>query len=1781
MNEAIAIIGMSCRFPGSSNSVREFWDNIKAGKFCIAEISKDRWDVDEFYHPDDRVKGKSRTKWSGLINDFDKFDAQFFGINGREAEQIDPQQRHSLELVWEAFEDAGLKPSDYVKSRTGVFACGFTLDYKILQFANEMNIGTHTAVGSMMTMLSNRISYTFDFRGPSMSIDTACSSSLVALHEACESLKNGECDLALAGGVELLFTPEYYIAESKAGMLSPTGSCKTFDEKADGYVRGEGGGFLVIKRLSDAERDGDNILAVIRKSLVNQDGKTVGITVPNGEAQEQLLRDVYANANVKPEEVQYVELHGTGTGVGDPIEANVMANFFGQNRNCNDKCFISSVKANIGHLEATSGVASVIKTVCSMNEGVVAPQIGMNKLNPKMEIDGLGVQIPLELSQWPKTEKKIAGINSFGFGGTNAHIILEEAPKRKEKKYDGKAVYPEYKKALTITAKSENSLKKTAKQYIAVLKKISLDDVIVALKKTREDFDMSLTVVGKDSNEVIQGLNDFINGNINPMISYKPERRKGKIAFVYSGMGPQWYAMGLELFKENKVYHDTFVKIDEAFSKYLNWSLIEELHKDENSSNIGRTDYAQPMNFALQVALTRVWESMGVYPDGVVGHSVGEIAALYIAGIYSLDEACRITYNRSRCQYLLTGKGTMLAAGIPAEEAEKYLEGHEDRASVAAINSYKSVTLAGDEAVLKEIAQKLDDKNIFNKFLRVNIPYHSVFMNEIKTDLLDSLGDLHPLKPNMPFYTTADGEREYKEELDAYYWWKNVSHAVHFAKATSLLLEDGYDVFLEIGPHRVLCSNINEIAEEGGYQVAALASIKRKQPEMQQIYSTYAELISSGVSIDWKKIYWGEFKPVKLPYYQWDKKQYWKEPIEHYNRRTGKVDTKLLGFRRNIPTVLWENNINTWKLPFIKDHCISGNELIAGAHYIEMAVEAVRSLCNDSLQNVFLLENIQFMKTTFLDEFGCAHLFVSVDQKNGTIDIYSGDQEQFTNQEKAFSASIVRKQLPERQYFDVKESEMIKLGEHIKHSECYERLEKIGFTYGSYFQRIDEAWVKDNSCIIKIGSLVDAGIPSMDTLLHPVLLDASFQAIMLISRDESHTMIPVSIGKYMVYDNIDGDLYAKAVIINNDENIVEGNIYIYNQTGEIKAIVEKFVAKNMETDENHNLVERDFYRWLYNIEWKQQEIINDEISLDKKLNIDKWIILDDKNATGEKIITVSGWNKDNISIYSKNDFDYNNESKLKEICDLLDPKKKYGILMLSGLDITFDPESTDKDIIVKYRDELLRPIWKIVNFLNENGLNYKIWTFTQNAVSVESNDELNILQAPLLGMARVIYQNESIQTWGAIIDADCFNDETIKSIVSDIDAQTREREIAYRKGKRFVSRLNHMLSITEGIPVMFSKDKTYIITGGMGSLGKITAEWMQYHGAEEIILLGRSQISPKITEELRRITQSRNKLNYRTLDITDINQVTDMIEELRKNGKKIGGVFHTAGVLKDNLMVEMTDEEFNEVYDPKAIGSWNMSRATWDDDLDFFITYSSAGAVVTSVGQINYASANAFMDALTYYRRKNGKVSQSIAWGPWAVGMVKERNLIKHYKEVRGMEPIYAESGMQALERVFGKTFGHVVVCGTDWDLALKNYPGKPALFNHLAEDEHNNSEEEQQDFLDTIVFAESNEERVQLTIEAVRKIISDITYVETKNLKNDQSLNEIGIDSIISTEIRNKIYEVCSAKIAITDILKGTTITKLASKILNVLEDKINEREAEYEALLNTLEKENVQNEN
>jgi len=1803
----VAIVGMGCRFPGSSNNVEQFWDILKSGKDTISDIPQDRWSIEEYYHGNKQVKGKSHAKRGGFIDRFDQFDAKFFGINAREADQIDPQQRQMLEIVWEAFEDAGMKPGSLSGSKTGVFIGGFTLDYKILQFADAAQIGTHAAVGSMMTMLSNRISYIYNLMGPSLSIDTACSSSVVSIHEACKSLHNGECDLALAGGIELIYAPEYFIAESKGGFLSEDGSCKTFDASANGYVRGEGGGIIVLKSLDKALEDGDYVYAVVRESLVNQDGRTNGITVPNGEAQKMLLEEVYGRAGISSEDVQYVELHGTGTALGDPIEVNAVGEFFGENRTGDNRCIIASVKPNIGHLEAASGVASVIKAACILDQKAIVPHIGMKQLNPELDLDRLMLRIPLENEKWPEDGKEaIVGVNSFGFGGTNAHVILQGIPQERE--YSG-TVNTELPQVLTLSAKSDQSLKALANEYIEFLNHSadSLTDICYSALTKREKFAKSIAVFGKSKEEIIQGLTDYREDILPPNVVAGNEGKDKRLAFIFTGMGPQWYAMGRELYHTHTIFRETVEQCHAEFSKYLTWSLIDEFLIDEEQSRMQFTEVSQPMNFTVQIALFEMWKSMGATPDLIIGHSVGEVAGLYAAGVYTFEDAVKISYYRSMLQQRLTGKGGMLAVGLDEETAKQLIAGNTDKVSIAAINSNTSLTLSGDMECLAEINGKLEAEGVFSKFLRVTVPYHSVFMNEIKDELLEALQDIHPQKSAIRTYTTANGQLAEGPELNNEYWWLNVSGSVYFAKAMEQIIEEGYTNFVEVGPHPVLANSVNELAFEMDKEVFISPSLRRNEPEMARMFRTYSELFVAGYDIDWSKVYTGSFKYAKLPHYCWEHEKFWKESREHMKRRLGQKEHPFIGYRKNSFVPLWETEINDYILPFVKDHCVNGQVLVAGAHYIEAAFQMLRDYSRLSTDETYALYNIHFKRALFLDENNVGNMSISYDPHNGVVKIGSLSDGDTTRATENFRGEFVRKQTWGTHKAAGIEAFKKGAKEHLSKAECYELLEQMNFTYGPMFQGLKEVWIRNNEVLAEIFMPEELGVQDMDNILHPVILDAAFQSLLANQFDELRDKgqvdikLPDTIDSVIVYGKASGKLQVRSIVRESNKEYIAGDIEIYDEQGNVVVHVHNFVARAVEKSaEDAVLSEKALQEWFYGIEWKQQENQDDEQLFTMRNSYQNWIVLCDAAGAGQDIadqLSGKGYScqlfyadyqnqdhRDQSSIITSND-----PKDYLKIIRQMDKEQEYGIIHLWGMDI-HSSDDMDVNDIEASKQKAVNSIRYLLNTLNENSIKFRTWAVTEGAVSVLPGEPVDVLQGAAIGMSRVISHSEGIGSWGASVDIDGSPD-SIELLVNDLENYSREDQIAYRNGIRYVARLEHIYDLDGNIPVNMVNNKIYLVTGAMGSLGQITVNWMYDKGARHFVLIGRTPFpgkkerktidpSHKLYSQVQFVNELERKgctVEVAALDIANESAVKELTERLiHEETMPIGGVIHIAGVVRDRLMMQMEQQEFDEVYDTKVKGTWLLNKYLDGVELDFFIMYSSTGSVVTAVGQVNYAAANSFMDSLAYYRRSKGKPALSLGWGPWGVGMVKEKNLIDHYKYQRGMNPIYAVNGMQALERVFGQKICHAVIGEADWPLALNNYPGKPALYNHLAvESEEAAGEAQETDLFSILAQASGEEEKCAVIMDFFAEIIAETVHAKKENVVLDEPISSVGVDSIIAAEIRNKINKKCGINISIVDILGGISISDLAKKYFNDINDLViqEESEEELEELLSRLE--------
>ncbi len=1796
----IAIIGMGCRFPGG-NGPKEFWDMLVKGTDCITEVPPDRWDVSTFYSSNKDKAGKAVTKHGGFIEDFDRFDPSFFGIFPREAEAMDPQQRKLLEVTWEALEDGGLKPEELAGEPVGVFIGAFTLDYKIIQFSggNNDNLVAHTPTGTMMTMVSNRLSHVFDFRGPSLSLDTACSSSLLAVHLACESIRNGESTLAVAGGTQLQFTPQYAVAESKGGFLSPTGWSHAFDSSANGYVRGEGVAVVVLKKLEDALRDGDPVYAQIIGSGACQDGRTKGITVPRGEAQKELIKRVCARAGINPGDLQYIEAHGTGTPVGDPIEANALGEVMSIGRRKEEKCFIGSVKTNIGHTEAAAGVAGLIKAVLSLKNRMIPPHLHFSEINPKIDIERWPYEIPRKLEPWPEhTGPARAGVNSFGFGGTNVHVVLQEAP-LPETTGGVPAAEADSLRILPLSARDGAVLPALADRYRKALDErgqagpLSLDDVGYTASIRRQHHEHRLAILYSTREDLLGGLDSFIREGGGPRVlsGRKGPEEERKIVWVFTGMGPQWWGMGRELFEKEPLYRGVIEECDRIMRDLVDWSLLEELMADEERSRMNETWLSQPANFALQVALSALWRSYGIRPDAIVGHSTGEAAAFHEAGVYSLEDALKVIVHRSRLQDTLRGTGGMVAVGLPLNEVMPLVEAYGDRVSVAAVNAPQSVTLAGDEQALIELTGPLQEREVFCRFLRVDIPFHSAYMDAVRDELLESLRDITPSRPAVPLYSTALGERVEDRVLDASYWWRNVRGTVLFERAVKEILDDGYTLFLEIGPHPVLAASISECMAEKKREGKVLASLRRKEGERERFLASLAELYTMGCRLNWERFYPGG-ECVRLPAYPWKRERYWMEPADVRRTRLGGRDHPLLGLRPSPSEPSWETSMDIETRPYLADHQIEGNIVFPAAGYIEMAFSALRLL---RAGGSFTIRDLEFRKALFLSRDVDPRVRCVVDEERSAFRVVSTPREE--GRDVLVHAVGVLQTGQEMQTTPTVDIDALKSGTggFMNGEECYDRLRAAGYHYGPCFRGIKGLWFGKGEVLAEIEPPKEVLGESSQYYFHPAILDVCFHVMLAgelavdAGGEGSAIRLPVGIETVRLQGRPPERLWAHAVYVVGEGGRIRGDITLYDDAGKVVGNIDGFVARGVDTSSG-GVSAGTIDKWLYEVEWLESVPPASGSRNGGREAGWAWLILADSRGVGEEVSRLLRGQGDDCRLVYPGDGSGGRDNgrqtiapgSLEEMRELMRSffgggrKGRAGLLHLWNLDAP-PTDGMSPEELRRVRRLGCHSLLDVVRTSAEINASPELWVITAGAHHVGDNGEdIRVAAAPVWGMGRVFAQQEVTENWGGLVDIDPRSLEDGESvrraaelICSEIGNPDGEDQIAYRDGRRYVPRLNPATALTRTFPTVFRSDASYLVTGAFGAIGRFVCRMLARGGARRLVLMARTVIPPRTEwEEIDALDGLAAKIDFikeleslgvhvipLSADITDEDQLGNAFREFRRRGyPPIRGVVHSAGSVKDAMAVDMDRETFDSVYDTKVVGSYLLHKCLDGEPLDHFVLFSSVASLVTTAGQSNYAAGNAFLDSLAHYRRSKGLAAISINWGPWAIGMIRELDLVEHYRSRRGMNSIIPQAGMAILDRMMSQDVSQVVVCEADWRVALDWYPKDPPFFAHLAD---NGDEKGSAD--DAVGFPElfasaAEESRGELVLRHFKDLIAGALRSDPARLDGDASLGSLGVDSMMVTELRNRISHYFGQSMPIVKLLSNSTIGQLAGELTTLL---------------------------
>lgn len=1125
----VAIIGLSCRFPGGVRSLDDYWRVLTSGKDVITQIPPERWSMDRYLHPLRSAPGKSCTMAAGVLEEAQYFDHNFFGISHAEARYMDPQQRIMLELAWEMFEDAQLPPSLLRDTNTSVHVGVSSMEASTSLSDDPWLMAPYSMIGNSLSIIANRISYYFNLHGPSMIIDTACSSSLVALSEACEFLAEQGADYAIAGGINVLACPFSYVGFSKAHMLSENGLCKVFDHRGDGYVRAEGGSLVLLKPLDKALRDGNAIHAVIRRTDVNSDGRTVALPYPSQDAQMALLRKVYDSEGVGPDDVDYVEAHGTGTVAGDPVECAAIGTVLGVPRTSGRPLPIGSAKNVIGHLEPASGFAGLLKALLVLREKAVPPNIHYEKPPETIDIEALNLDIVTSLTPLRSSGKPlIVGVNSFGFGGTNAHVLLQEAPAPKQapkgKRTAAKSAIPAC-PPIFVSARSEASLKNLAKRYaerITAEQAEVYPHLAAGAAFGRDHLAHRLVASGETPDDVAHTLQRFANGEKPGQLeltSGQAQHERPATAFAFSGNGSQWPGMARELFAASKVFAGAVRKTDAIMKPVLGWSVADALQQDPEELDLTPTEVAQPLIFAIQVGLVEALKAKGVVADMVFGHSVGEIAAAYACGALSLEQASLVMCHRSMLQSRSRGKGRMAAVRLTRDEVAELPPVQQGRLELGAVNSPSYVTLTGDEDALLELRDAFAKTRVVFQMLDLDYPFHSRHMEAIEKELREKLSFLTPGKASLTFISALAGEVVDGEQLNAEYWWHNIRQPVDFHAACTTAISLGARCILEIGPHNVLGHFVTDSAKALNEKVSCLPTLRKDKDSSEDLERAWRRAYVQGWPLDFATVFPFSPRRCELPAYAWEQGDV---TLENTSKCLNLIhqapEHPLLGFRKDGELQVWENTLDTAVFPFLKDHIVFGENIAPGAMFLETALAASNIIHDREVQEitqVAFLHPLPLAMTPATD----VRLVVSPDDGSFRIEsrrVLSHDPWSLHAVGRIPTTTYPSRQKP-RKFVRQPES----FGDAVDVDELYAEARGVGLEFGECFRPVRRAWITDDEVLVELELPAKASKDGM--LLHPCLIDGGFHALLAMpqqSKDGERmdgAYVPVWIDRMRLY----------------------------------------------------------------------------------------------------------------------------------------------------------------------------------------------------------------------------------------------------------------------------------------------------------------------------------------------------------------------------------------------------------------------------------------------------------------------------------------------------------------------------------------------------------------------------------------------------------------------------------------------------------------------------------------
>ncbi|MGZ8171920.1 MULTISPECIES: type I polyketide synthase [Methylobacter] len=1786
--EPIAIIGMACRFPGGANNPEQFWQLLQGGIDAVTEVPSNRWTAEDYYAADLQAPGKMYTSRGGFLNTpVDGFDADFFGISPKEARAMDPQHRLLLEIGWEALEHACLVPSTLKNSRTGVYVGMSSDDYarSHRHSGQPENIDAYAITGSTFSTAVGRLSYILGLQGPCMALDTACSSSLVALHLACRSLQSGESDLALAGGVNLMLSPELHICFSKLQAISPDGKCKTFDASANGYARGEGCGMVVLKRLKDAVRDGNRILALVKGSAINQDGKTNGLAAPNGNAQQAVIREALADAGLQPAAVDYVEAHGTGTILGDPIEVEALGAVLGSDRQ--DPLRLGAVKTNIGHLEPAAGMAGLIKILLSLAHEELPQNIHFQRPNPHIDWDNLPLRVLTEKSAWPRSARpRIAGLSSFGFSGTNAHVIVAEAPQAEPQ--TGEQQQDVH--LLNLSARDEAALQTLIADYLKVLPQdeaesasADLADLCYSAAVGRHHWPWRLSVAGRSPTEMRRKLADFIQqGQENSdLVTGHNEEGAPDIAFLFTGQGSQYPGMGHALYQSQTVFKQAIDRCDAVLQPLLNRSLPDLLFNTE-AEVLNRTAYAQPALFALECALYELWSSWGISPSVLMGHSVGEYVAAYAAGVFSLEDGLTLIAERGRLMQALPAGGGMAAVFASESLINSAIAPYQGRISIAAYNGPEQLVISGDEDAVRAVCATLDGEGIQTSVLAVSHAFHSQRMEGMLADFERIARRVVFSPPRIKLISNITGMTIGENIACAEYWLEHIQRPVDFSAGMATLKDAGIRLFVEIGPHATLLGLGRRCLPEG---CTWLPSLRQNVPEQQQLSRTLAGLYVQGAAVNWSAVYANQAcRWASVPTYPFQRKRFWVETstpgkTAHKPSSSGLAHPLLDRMIRSplLESILFETRFGEAELPVLRDHHIFGKTVVSGACLTSMILGAAKQAFGEG---TIQLAELMFHQALAIADGAARSVHLAIKPLgDGTASFrlvsLAADS---TTTEGTLHASGNLRVLPHSAHQSThplsSPSELWhRFDTEIPGQSVYEAHRRRHIELGNSNQWLESVRLGRSEAIgrLRLPRIGEQLLAVDGYLLHPGLIDSCYGLLgSVVALEDDETLVPFAIERFNLVRPAQGQqfwVHIRRRVLEEFPDKLIGDIQLLDEQGELIAECLGLEGRAATPDTLLRTLAKDPGQLFYRLDW-----INRDRQTALPGPAQNWLIFMDDAGHGSEIAKrLKAQGHSVAAVYPGTCFE-----RLEMQGYRIDPMQAADMLLLlttvfkqtnyAGIVYLWslnnhkdDPAALEFTIT-----QSCAPALHLVQALGriEPAVVPALVLVTQGGQPIDlpetSARSVCVDQAPLWGMGKTIaLEHPELRCKCIDLDPDDTDESNADFLVQELLNPTQENQIVRQGSNRLVARLiRYRPEHTQPLPVR--QEGHYLICGGLGGLGLLLAKQLVARGARHLTLCGRNTANPEAAAVIAGLEQSGATIRVRLTDITDAEQVQALIATASAE-QPLTGIVHAAGMLDDGVLAQFDWPRFRRVLASKTVGLQYLHELSRHLPLDFFIGFSSMASLTGSPAQGAYVAANSFVDALMHQRRAEGLAGLSINWGPWAeVGMAARLDDRQRLRlSSQGINAMSAEDAFRTLDRLWPNPPAQLGIMDIHWPEFLRHFPGATdlPLFESLRQRSDTVASTESEETSQAQWIAQLDKTPVARRRTLLSSLISgEINRVlgaaSDRSIAPRQRLFDLGLDSLTAVELKNRLSAALTCPLITTLLFDYPTLEALTNHL-------------------------------